>query len=442
MANLMKSANGLLFHDDFSEQTLMWTLSPSDVTNVLEFGEKGLQIKHSDKYVMYTIVEPELEEYSCIVTLDHVPFNFDDIAGVVVFANNQEYAECQSYMAIESSEPGHAINYYDTILNMVKATMEDVVQYSMNDDEPSIIDFSEAEDEIHSAPGYSGSTSTGPFVDVMYKYIKFHKMKSTYVFYASVDGYDWIEVGNIAFPGGAIIGFFVYASDNQELLDNSHCYFNDFALYNSKYLTIRGIGKEYDMEMFDGDGHVIFRTDNTHYQQMVSRVLKLTLVNTTTLPTPIKNAHLRMYSKTDYTNTIKEFDLGDIYGGDEFTLSRNIGIYIDNHKIEADEVYDLGMFYSGSYFIKMVVRNDDDDIAANVKLKVIRYSEYYGGEEEVSLALYDEDQATSSMSYSKELVIDEIKPTEGKTIVVKLMDRPVQDFYMTANSYRFKIVIE
>lgn len=442
MANLMKSANGLLFHDDFSEQTLMWTLSPSDVTNVLEFGEKGLQIKHSDKYVMYTIVEPDLEEYSCIVALDHVPFNFNDIAGVVVFANNQEYAECQSYMATSSSEPGYAINYYDTLMNMVKATLEDVVQYSMNDDEPNVIDFSEAEDIIGGAPGGEDIKPSGPFVDVQYKYIKFHKMRSTYVFYASTDSYNWIEVGNITFNGGAVIGFFVYPSKNQELIDNTHCYFNEFALYNSKYITIRGIEKMYDMEMFDGDGQVIFRTDNTQYQQMISRVLKLTLVNTTMLPTPIRNAHLRIYSKTNYTNTIKEYDLGDIYGGDEFTLSRNIGIYINNKKVEADEIYDLGTFYSGSYFIKMVVRNDDEDIAANVKLKVIRYSEYYGGEEEVSLALYDEDQATSSISYSKELVIDEIKPTEGKTIIAKLMDRPVQDFYMTANSYRFKIVIE
>ena len=52
MANLMKTQNGLLFYDDFSEKTLMWTLSPSDA-NCLSFGDKGLRMVHNRRYCSY-----------------------------------------------------------------------------------------------------------------------------------------------------------------------------------------------------------------------------------------------------------------------------------------------------------------------------------------------------------------------------------------------------
>ena len=42
MANLIKSANGLLFYDDFSEKTLMWTLTPSYAATALEFEQLHL----------------------------------------------------------------------------------------------------------------------------------------------------------------------------------------------------------------------------------------------------------------------------------------------------------------------------------------------------------------------------------------------------------------
>ena len=61
MAKLNKTNSGLLFKDDFTEKTLMWTLSPSDANNVF-FGDSGLQMKHNKRYVTYTIVEPSVDE--------------------------------------------------------------------------------------------------------------------------------------------------------------------------------------------------------------------------------------------------------------------------------------------------------------------------------------------------------------------------------------------
>ena len=393
MSNLTKSTNGLLFYDDFSEKTLMWTVSPSNASNALEFGENGLRIKHSEKYVIYTLVEPEVEEYSCIIQLDHVPFNYEDIAGIIVMSSNKEYAECQSFLATEPSE----------ITNP--------------------------------------SNALSDFVDVQYKYIKFIKTKYKYVFYASADSYEWIEVGNATFDRSATIGFFVYSSDNQDVIDNSHCYFNNFALYASKYICINGIERKSEIEMLDENNALIFRTDSGLYKNMISRSNKTCMVNTNTLPMPIKNAKIRVYAKNNYSQTISEYNLGDIYGGDEYTITQDIRIHINNKEINSGELYDLGSFYSGSYFVKFAVHNHDEDIAS-VKVKVIGYSEYYSGEENIELALYDENKPQSSLEYKKELVIENIKPSEGRILLMRLSDRPVPDFYKTANSYRFKIIIE
>ena len=65
----------------------------------------------------------------------------------------------------------------------------------------------------------------------VYKYIKINKVKYKYVFYASADSYNWIEVGNVKFANSGVIGFFIYGTKDQDLINNSHCYFNDFALW-------------------------------------------------------------------------------------------------------------------------------------------------------------------------------------------------------------------
>ena len=161
------------------------------------------------------------------------------------------------------------------------------------------------------------------------------------------------------------------------------------------------------------------------------------------MPMPVINPMIRIYEKGCYSTTIQQFYLNDkIYGGDVYSLERDIRLYINNTEINQSEIYDLGTFFYGSYYIKLDVHNHEDYIISDIKIKVIKYSEYYGGEEPVGVALYSEDYSEDELEYSKEVIIDEIRPSEGKSIFIKLMDIPVQDFYKTANSYRFKIMIE
>lgn len=437
MSKLNKTSSGLLFFDDFSEQTLMWTLSPSDATHAVSFGDNGLQLLHNSKYIMYTIVEPEIDEYSCIVKLDHKPYNLEDIAGVIVMSNTKEYAECQSFMATSPSELNN-IDQTENIKQMIIDLLNEAnyVQWSQNDE-----DFPEFSIDDGTSDG--SDSSDGTFVDTIYRYIKFNKTKGRYVFWASPDGISWIEVGNTSFYDSGTIGFFINSTGNQELIDNSHCFFNEFALYNSKYLIFDGIDKGYEAEIYDENGNILLRTDNTGFANIVSRMDKRMIVNTNTLPMPIKRATLRIFSPDSYTHTIEEYLLGeDTYGGDGFTIERDIRIFRDNQELDPLEMYDLGTFYRGSYYVKLDIFNNEEYTVHDVKMKVIRYSEYYNGEAEVGLALYDENQSEDKLVYEKELIIDEIHPSEGRSVFIKLIDKPIQDFYMTANSYRFKIIIE
>lgn len=431
MSKLNKTKDGLFFFEDFSEQSLQWTLSPSD-SNCVSFGENGLQMKHNKHYTTYTIVEPSTDEYSCVVNLDHIPRTFEDIAGILILSNTKEYAECQSFIATEPSE----LNNADIVRlqDIVKDVLDDnnYVQYSIDDEE---IPDNNAIDK----PGNSSEV----FVDTTYHYIKFIKLKYKYVFWVSVDGLTWIEIGNVKFESSGVIGFFVYGTNDSEILDNSHCYIKTFSLYNSKYITIDGIDRKYEMEIYDENGNILLRTDNTRFFYMFSRSNKQCVINTTMMPMPIKNGKLRIYSKLNYENTIEEFDLGEnVYGGDGFTIERDIRLYIDNKELNPLEMYNLGVFYRGSYYIKVDVYNKESYTLSDVKIKVMRYSEYYGGEESVAVALYDENRIESELVYDKEIVIKELPSLEGRSFFMKLIDRPVQDFYMTANNYRFKIIIE
>lgn len=440
MANLMKTQNGLLFYDDFSSKSLMWTLSPSDAI-CLSFGDKGLRMSHNSKYCTYTITEPAIEEYSCIIKLDHIPYDLNDIAGILVLSSNKEYAECQTYLATSPSEITNSSQIETDIQNLIDVAIDNynLVQWTENDEQLPDINTS-----ITTSPD-SGITTipVRNFIDTIYKYIKINKVKHKYVFYASSNSYDWIEVGNVSFADSGVIGFFIYSTEDQELIDNSHCYFNDFAIFSSKYLIVHGLDRSYDMEIVDGDNNIVMRTDMAEFQNIISRSKKECLINTTTLPMPILNSRLRIYPHGYYETTINEFYLGEkVYGGDTFTLERDIRLYIDNQEIDQTQLYDLGTFYHGSYYIRVEVHNHEDYILNDVKVKVIKYSEYYGGEEPVGVALYSEDQLENELEYKKEVIIDEIKPSEGKTIFMKLIDRPVQDFYKTANSYRFKIIVE
>jgi hypothetical protein len=439
MAKLNKVSNGLLFFDDFKEKTLMWTLSPSNA-NCLAFGEDGLQIKHNRNYTSYTIVEPNLEEYSCIVHLDHTPVNLYDIAGIIVMSNSKEYAECQSYMATGPSELGNAEQYeVDTIRLIHEVLTGSYAVWSKNEYEPELTPKPSPDLEDEFAEALS-------FVDMTYPWIKFTKLKYKYIFWASTDGITWIEVGNVKFNNSGVIGFFVYGTKDNDILKNGHCFFKSFAIYNSKYITFENIDRNYECEIIDGEGRVVVRTDAVEYAHMINRSNTQLLINTITTPMPIRHGTLRIYPKREYETTVGSYYLGEeTYGGDTFNLERDIRLYIDNKEINPLNLYDLGTFYCGSHYIKVDVHNHEDYVVGDIKIKVIKYSEYYGGEEEVGLALYNKDNSNipeKDLEYTKEIVIDEIIPSEGRSFYMKLTDVPVQDFFNTAHSYRFKIVIE
>ena len=441
MATLNKTNSGLLFKDDFTEKTLMWTLSPSDANNVF-FGDSGLQMKHNKRYVTYTIVEPSVDEYSCIVKIDHIPANYDDIAGVLVMSTVKDYAECQTFLATGPSELVNSEQVNLDIKNMIKdAIADNVVTYSIDADN-AINGNTQAPTSSAHIHGASVDTDA-PFVDKIYRYIKFTKNKYKYMFWASEDGNEWIEVGNVKFDNSGVIGFFIYGTEDKEILDNSHCFFKSFVLYNSKYITFEGIDRKYEVEIFDENGNIIMRTDDTKYMYNINRSNKQILFNSTSTSLPIKNGILRIFPKNNYEQTISQFNLGEeVYGGDGFTLERDIRLFIDKTELKPTELYDLGTFYRGSYFVKIDVHNNEDYILHDVTLKVLKYSEYYGGEEEIALALHLEGKSESELVYSKRVVIPEIKPSESKSVFMKLMDKPSQALFDTGNDYRFKILIE
>lgn len=444
MSKLNKTNSGLIFKDDFTEKTLMWTLSPSDANNVF-FGDNGLQMKHNKRYVTYTIVEPSVDEYSCIVELDHIPANYNDIAGVLVMSTVKDYAECQTFLATGPSELINSEQVNLDIENMIKdAIADNVVTYNIIDSNSTI----NSNNNTQAPNSYTHIHGTSvdidaPFVDKIYRYIKFTKNKYKYMFWASEDGNEWIEIGNVKFDNSGVIGFFIYGTKDKEILDNSHCFFKSFVLYNSKYITFEGIDRKYEVEIFDENGNIIMRTDDTKYMYSINRSNKQILFNSTSTSLPIKNGVLRIFPKNNYEQTISQFNLGDeVYGGDGFTLERDIRLFIDKTELKATELYDLGTFYRGSYFVKIDVHNNEDYILHDVTLKVLKYSEYYGGEEEIALALHLEGKSESELVYSKRVIIPEIKPSESKSVFMKLMDKPSQALFDTGNDYRFKILIE
>lgn len=430
MANLIKTSNGLLFYDDFSTNTLIWTLSPSD-KDCLTFGDDGLKIQHNDSYISYTMVEPEVDEYSCIVKLDHTPLDEKDIAGILIISNTQDYAECQSYLATASSAIGNGGQNIS-----IDSLGEVFVEYTIDDGSGS-----SGLGSGGTTTGTSGSSPDVSFVDTIYKYLKFNKVNNTYAFYASPDGFNWITVGNVKYQHCGGIGLFLYATDNPDVIDKSHCIFNYFCLYNSKFLSFSNIDLAYEFEIIDGNGNIIIRSDVSTDIPIISRSKKLCLINTNTLPMPILNPRIRIFEKDNYINTISEHELGEnIFGGDSFSLTHDIRVFIDNVEVDQMNLYDLGKF-KGEQFIKLDIYNHEDYVLSNLTVKVIRYSEYYGGEEQVMIAKYDEAES-AELVYSKQVTIDQLNPTEGKSVFVKLVDKPIQDFYMTANAFRFKIIIE
>ena len=496
MSVLKKTVNGLLYYEDFSDpNSLMWTLSPSHMSHVLEFGAKGpvvtetgLVIKHSDKYVTYTMPEPtDREEYGIIFDLHHVPVGLEDIGGVIVIGSTNQYVECQTYLATGPSEIINSDDFLVDLEGMVNQGIEEklgnrqlsdivneMVENSLREngyiidvsgegasgfpdnpppipgfDDPEIPDsdpepeIPEPSDEPSDGNPYGEQEVVEGFVDTNYRYIKIYKIKHKYFFYASADSFKWIEVGCISIDSSASIGLFLYGTENNNILQNGRFKCNNLAFYSSRFITFHGIDTTKQFEIIS-HGKIIIRTDGMAYLHMRSRDNRDTVINTTELPMPIEDAVLRVYPKNNYAITYAQYDLGTVYGGDDFKIMNDIRLFVEtrDRRVELGETYDLGSFYKGDSYVKILVYNHDSEPTEDLKLTVIRYSPYYNGDEYVNLGLYDDAHPQAKIEYTKELHIPIIHPWETRTVYAVLFDNPSQSAFMKANDFRFKIVID
>ena len=441
MATLVKEHEGIIYNENFHENSLIWSLSPSSI-DCLRFEPDGLHILHSDHYVTYTMKEME-DPYCLIMQLEHTPIDEEDIAGLIVLSDTNNYAECQTYLATSPStigNNGENVNAgYDLSSKYVGYSFDDEEEEESNNIDSS----SSSETVVHPITG---------FVDVIYKYIRMIKFNNqvghTYQFFASSDGISWIEVGNTDYNENNSIGFFLYGTKNEKVLRKGKFVINAFQIYENPYITINGINILEDFEIYDPHlKRTILRSDTFPGRDMVNHNGNNVKINTNHLVLPLHDARIRIYSKMNYLDTRGEYTLDNYtFGGDIFTITRDIKLFIDNEEVLAGNTYDLGTLFTNKFRKNIVIYNNEDYALGNIKVSIIAYSEYYNGEEVVKLALYNGNEAYQKdyedYHYNDYVIIDRLESHTGQELVMKLSDVPKQEFYSVANKYRFKLLIE
>lgn len=426
MPKLNKTESGLLLYEDFKQSSLIWTPSPNNYQDI-EFGEDGLRIRHSDLYKTITLEEPE-GNFSFMCKINHKPIDADDIGGVIIMSNDTFYAECQSYVATKPSYITNANQTEDQIIDFINQFLEKYVEYSIEDDDgiyPSI-----STSNSGSTSSSSGSNSSS-FVDVMYPYIKFTKLNSRYTFWASTDCVNWIEVGNTELADSNRVGFFLYSFEKD--ITNSNFYVEYAVLYNNNYVIIDNIKENQDIELRTQDGALIYDMNSNPVKRKNNQIL----IDTTLLKMPFKNIRLVILQNK---KIICEYEIPELIGGDKYSYWYDIKVCIDNQELNQEELFDLGTFYHHEQTIRIDIYNQEEYELENLKVSVTSYSPYYDGNETIGVSLYDENE--ENYSFSDVVTIPNIQPTEGKSILIKLTDKIMQNFYKKAGAYRFKINIE
>lgn len=455
MSTLIKESHGIIYDENFQTQSLIWSLSPSDV-DCLRFENDGLHILHNNKYITYTMKEYD-QPYCLLACIEHEPLTDDDIAGVIVFCNTRNYAECQTYL---SDAPSNLENDGKNI-RLNHDFSDEYVKYTFDDDDSE--DGSEESDPSSSS---SEEETEEPAVEENgeYKYIKVVKFNSeskgafSYQFYSSIDGLRWIEVGNAIFPNPSSIGFFLYSTKNKSLIRNGKFVINSMHIYKNPYIIINGINAMQEFEIYEEPieyddssnpyiGHkLLLRSDMSPWTDIINRYNNKVEINTTQLLLPFNNAKIRIYPKDSYDVTLKEYLLENYtFGGDIFTINNDIRIFVDNVQIQAGETYDLGMLFVDSFKKNIVIYNNEEFDLYNLKVSIQAYSEYFHGEDVVKMALYQGemmDVNPNGYEYSDNIIINTLEAHNGAEIVLKLSDIPKRKFYSVADKYRFKIIIE
>ena len=519
MATLTKEHEGIIYNEHFQENSLLWSLTPANI-DCLRFNQSGLRILHNENYITYTFKEPQ-DEYCLIAEIEHTPLTSEDVAGLIVLSNTDEYSECQTYLATSPStidnngenlsnggietidldskyvrytiDNGYAIEdtNVDIIIGQILDKLNQNGPYTISDEEIRQMvteaianlndDNYEADDdslnndilevigvlinggdgiwidngdETQSQSDEPSQTVVNPetgFVDKVYRFLKLVKHNSDYVriyqFFASSNGKDWIEVGTSTYFNNCSIGFFLYSTKNKSLQDNGNFTIKRMSLYESHYITIRGINILQDFEIISNDLSTTYlRSDTTFGFNVVNHTGNSVIINTRDFNLPINNAILRVYPKTEYNRTIAQYDLqNSTFGGDIFNITYDIKIFIDNQELESGIDYDLGILYTKSFKKDIVVYNNEEFDLGNIRIKIIAYSEYFNGEEEILIAFYDGnkiEQNVNNYKYDKELMIPRLEAHSGVELIMKLENIPKQEFYSAAHDYKFKILIE
>lgn len=436
MSKLNKTASGLLLYEDFKENSLIWTPSPNNYMNI-GFSEAGLQIKHSDTYKTFTIQEPQ-DDYCFICKLNHIPINEDDIGGVIVMSNDTSYLECQSYIANKHSYVTNRDAEREQILELLDDILNNFVEYSITDDLGTFPSNQPITPSNVVLPGSVGNTYNGTFEDIMYSYIKVIKKNTVYSFFASTDGKQWIEVGNSKYNDTHRIGFFLHSLElltSDDLL-KSNFYVEYAMFYDNNYVIIRNIKDTVKtIELRDENGSLI--CDNT-----TNSIMKLkdgaAYIDTTLLNMPYYNARLVMLNSSK--KIIFEHTFQQLIGGDKYEYGYDLKVCIDNTEINQEELFRLDAFKSKEQTVRIDIYNQEDFEITNLKVSIGQYSVYYNGCETIGISLYDENE--EAYDFKDSVIIDSILPSEGRSVLIKLTDKTVQDFYKKEGSYRFKLNIE
>lgn len=426
MSKLNKTESGLLLYEDFKQSSLIWTPSPNNYQDI-EFGEDGLRIRHSDLYKTITLEEPE-GNFSFMCKINHKPIDADDIGGVIIMSNDTFYAECQSYIATKPSYITNANQTEDQIIDFINQFLEKYVEYSIEDDDGIYPSTSTSNSGNTNS---SDKNSSSSFVDVMYPYIKFTKLNSRYTFWASTDCVNWIEVGNTELADSNRVGFFLYSFEKD--ITNSNFYVEYAVLYNNNYVIIDNIKENQDIELRTQDGTLIYDMNSNPVKRKNNQIF----IDTTLLKIPFENIRLVILQNK---KIIYEYEIPELIGGDKYSYWYDIKVCIDNQELNQEELFDLGTFYHHEQTIRVDIYNQEEYELENLKVSVTSYSPYYDGNETIGVSLYDENE--ENYSFSDVVTIPNIQPTEGKSILIKLTDKIMQNFYKKAGAYRFKINIE
>ena len=434
MSKLNKTASGLLLYEDFKENSLIWTPSPNNYMNI-GFSEAGLQIKHSDTYKTFTIQEPQ-DDYCFVCKLNHVPINEDDIGGVIVMSNDTSYLECQSYVANKHSYVTNRDAEKELILELLDDILESFVEYSITDDFGTFPENPSTTSSIV-IPGSVGPTYNGTFEDVMYSYIKVIKKNTVYSFFASTDGKEWIEVGNSKFNDTHRIGFFLYSMNlAPEDLSNSNFYVEYAMFYDNNYVIIKNIKDTIKrLELRDENGSLI--CDNTT-NSIMNIKNNTAYIDTTLLKIPYNNVRLVMLNSSN--TIISDYTIKELIGGDRYDYGHDLKVCINNTEINQEELFKLDAFKSNEQTVRIDIYNQESFEITNLKVSISQYSIYYNGCETIGISLYDVNE--ENYDFKDSVVIDSIMPTEGRSVLIKLTDKTVHDFYKKEGAYRFKLNIE